>query len=82
MQYLSTLILIAVLVGITAQPILLMVLPVVAIYGFNIAEEKWLPSALIPSIRQEYYRTVRKSPERARLKEERQRGAIVNDSEE
>ena len=75
-------VLIAVLVGITAQPILLLVLPVVAIYGFTIAEEKWLPSALIPSIRQEYYRTVRKSSERARLKEQRQHGDIVNDSEE
>ena len=75
-------VLIAVLVGITAQPILLLVLPVVAIYGFSVAEEKWLPSALIPSIRQEYYRTVRKSSERARLKAERQHGDIVNESEE
>jgi hypothetical protein len=74
-------VLIIVLVGITAQPILLLVLPVIAIYGFATAEERWLPSALIPAIRQEYNRTLRKATERARHKSERERGARVFDEE-
>ncbi len=75
-------ILIVVLLGITSQPILLITLPPAVLYGFSLAEEKWLPSALIPSVRQEYERTLRKAAKRAIVKENRQLGEIVFDSEE
>ncbi|MBS72016.1 MAG: hypothetical protein CMO20_03560 [Thermoplasmata archaeon] len=75
-------ILILVLLGITTQPILLLILPPAALYGFSIAEKKWLPSALIPSVRQEYERTIRKSAERAKSKANRQLGELVSGSEE
>ncbi|MBO58003.1 MAG: hypothetical protein CMA77_03290 [Euryarchaeota archaeon] len=75
-------ILIVVLLGITSQPILLIILPPAVLYGFSIAEEKWLPSALIPSVRQEYQRTLRKATKRAIQKENRELGEFVFDSEE
>jgi hypothetical protein len=74
--------LVIVLLGVTAQPILLVMLPVFAFYGFSKAEEKWLPSALIPSVRQEYERTLRKASSRAQNKANRERGEKVFDSEE
>ena len=75
-------ILIVVLLGITSQPILLIVLPPAVLYGFSKAEEKWLPSALIPSVRQEYNRTLRKASIRAILRDNREQGERVFDSEE
>lgn len=76
------LILIVVLLGLTWQPIILLILPPASIYGFSKAEEKWLPSALIPSIRQEYNRTLRKAKIRATLRDNREQGERVSDSEE
>lgn len=74
--------LIIVLLGITAQPVLLVTLPIIAHYGFTTAEEKWLPSSLIPSVRQEYDRTIRLAKTRANQKATRERGELFTDSEE
>jgi len=75
-------ILIVILLGITSQPILLIVLPPAVLYGFSKAEEKWLPSALIPSVRQEYDRTQRKASIRAAIRDNREQGMSVLESEE
>jgi hypothetical protein len=53
-----------------------------AIYGFSIAEKKWLPSALLPEIRQEFDRTARASSQRHQQKSERIRGEIVYGEDE
>jgi len=75
-------ILIIATVGITSQPVLLIIMLPAAIYGFSIAEKKWLPSALLPEIRQEFDRTARASSQRHQQKSERIRGEIVYGEDE
>ncbi len=75
------LILIVVALGITSQPILLIGLLPALVYGFSKAEKDWLPAALLPSVRQEYDRTVRKNVVRSRQRIERVRGVSVIEEE-
>jgi hypothetical protein len=75
-------ILIIATIGITSQPVLLIVMLPAAIYGFNIAGERWLPSALLPAIRQEFDRTSRASTRRRQQQSARIRGEIVSGEEE
>ena len=76
------LLLIITLLSVTAQPIFLLILPLAAYWGFTVAEEKWLPAALLPSIKQEYERTVRMSEKRRRQKREREKGEYVTHHED
>jgi hypothetical protein len=75
------LILIIALIGITSQPVLLIVLLPAAVLGFNLSGDRWLPSALLPEIRQEFDRTSRASTRRRRQQEERVRGERVFEEE-
>lgn len=71
------LLLIVTLIGVTAQPVFLLSLPLAAYWGFTIAEEKWLPAALLPAIKQEYDRTLRMADRRRRERRERARGDVM-----